>query len=87
MQSLPLQVVDNSLTREGMKYKPITSKLLRKYILATAKLMSELIAEKLPDKIALVFDGWIVGLVHYIGISASYSSLVGGAETIKHSLS
>jgi len=86
MQSLPLQVVDNSLTREGMKYKPITSKLLRKYILATAKLMSESIAEKLPDKIALVFDGWTVGSVHYIGISASYSSLVGGAETIKHTL-
>jgi hypothetical protein len=86
MHSLPLQVVDNSLTQEGMKYKPITSKLLCKHILATAKMMSESIAEKLPDKIALVFDGWTVGLVHYIGISASYSSLVGGAVTMKHTL-
>jgi hypothetical protein len=50
MQSLPLQVVNNSLTREGMKYKPITLKMLRKYNLATEKLISESIAEKLPDK-------------------------------------
>jgi hypothetical protein len=86
MHSLPLQVVDNSLTREGMKNKPITSKLLCKYILATAKLISESITEKLADKIARVFDVWTVGSVHYIGISASYSSLVDGAETIKHTL-
>ncbi len=64
MQSLPLQVVNNSLTREGMKYKPITLKMLRKYILDTEKLMSESIAEKLLDKIALMFDGWTVGSVH-----------------------
>ena len=37
MQGLPLQVVNNSLTKEGVKYKPITSKLLCKYILVTAR--------------------------------------------------
>jgi hypothetical protein len=81
---MQIQIVDNSLTQEGMKYKPRTSKLLCKYILA--KLMSKSIAEKLPDKIALVFDDCSVDSVHSIGISASYSSVAGGAETIKHTL-
>jgi hypothetical protein len=43
MQSLPHLIVDNSLTQEGMTDKPITSTLRRKYILATAKLMTEAI--------------------------------------------
>lgn len=86
MTNSPLSSVDDSLTREGMRYKPITSKLLRKYILATAKLMTQSIAEKLPDNIALVFDGWTVGSVHYIGISASYSSFVGDTETTNRTL-
>ena len=86
MTNSPPSSVDDQLTREGMKYMPTTSKLLCKYILATAKLMTESIAEKLPDNIALVFDGWMIGSVHYIGISASYSSFVGDTETTNWTL-
>ena len=86
VKSLPLKIVDDPLTREGMRYKATTSKVLRKNILATANVMIQSIAEKLPERIAIVFDGWTVGSVHYIGISASYSSFVGGQETTNHTL-
>lgn len=86
VKNLPLSIVDDPLTREGMKYKPVTSKLLRKYILATSKAMIASIAEKLPNDIAIVFDGWTVGCIHYIAISASYCTMVGGEETTHHTL-
>jgi hypothetical protein len=37
MKNLPLKMMDNPLTREGMRYKPITSKLLRKNINCCAR--------------------------------------------------
>jgi hypothetical protein len=87
VKSLPLGIVDDPLTRNGMRYKAITSKLLRKYILATAKVMMATIAERLSNDIAIVFDGWTVGTIHYIGISASYTTVIGGGEeTTKHTL-
>ena len=62
VKSLPLKIVDDPLTREGMRYKATTSKVLRKNILATANVMIQSIAEKeLPERIAIVFDGWTVG--------------------------
>jgi hypothetical protein len=86
VNSLPLRIVDDPLTRNGMRYKPVTSKLLCKYILATSEAMIASIAEKLPNDLAIVFDGWTVGCLHYIGISASYCLVVGGEETIHHTL-
>jgi hypothetical protein len=86
VKSLPLRIVDDPLTRNGMRYKPVTSKLLRKCILATSEAMIALIAEKLPNDLAIVFDGWTVGCLHYIGISASYCSGVGSKEIIHHTL-
>ena len=86
VKSLLLRIVDDPLTRNGMRYKPVTSKLLRKCILATSEAMIALIAEKLPNDLAIVFDGWTVGCLHYIGISASYCSGVGSKEIIHHTL-
>jgi len=86
VKSLPLAIVDDPLTRNGMRYKAITSKLLRKYILATAKVMVASIAGKLSHNVAIVFDGWTVGAIHYIGISASYTTVIGGEETTMHTL-
>ena len=37
MLNQPLSIVDNPLTQEGMRYKPVTSKLLCKNILALGK--------------------------------------------------
>ncbi len=87
IKSLSLRIVDDPLLHNGiMRYKPDTSKLLCKYILATSKAMIASIAEKLPNDLAIVFDGWTVGCLHYIGISASYCLVVGGEETIHHTI-
>lgn len=70
VKSLPLRIVDDPLsTCDGVRYKPFTLKLLHKYILAaTSTAMTALVAEKLPNDLAIVFDGWTVG--YYIDISA-----------------
>ena len=44
------------------------------------------IAGKLSHNVAIVFDGWTVGAIHYIGISASYTTVIGGEETTMHTL-
>jgi hypothetical protein len=44
-----LDIVDDPLTHNRMRYKVITSKLLRKYILATAKVMMATIAARLSN--------------------------------------
>ena len=51
--------------------------------------MKEDIRSKLPNKFAIVFDGWTEGTTHYIGISACYSLLgaaVTGDDVVHHTL-
>lgn len=86
MLNQPLSIVDNPLTREGMRYKPVTSKLLRKNILALGKEVRASIKKKLPNKFSIVFDGWSEGTVHYIGVSAAYVMLIDSQEVVVHTL-
>ena len=86
MKNQPLSIVDDPLTREGMRYRPVTSKLLRQNILLLCKEMQASIKRKLPDKFALIFDGWTEGTIHYIGVSASYVTMVDSKEVVAHSL-
>jgi hypothetical protein len=72
MRNQPLSEVDNELTREGMKWSPLCAKSLPKYILQLSQEVCELIAARLPDSIAILFDGWIEGLYHYVGVCAAY---------------
>ncbi len=78
----PLSIVDCPMTREAIRYKPITSKLLRKIILALCKEMQTSIKHKLPDKFSIVFDAWSEGSVHYIGVSALYITMVENMEVV-----
>ena len=65
MKNQPLSIVDCPLTREAIRYKPITSKLLHRNILALCAEMQNSIKQKLPDKFSIIFDGWSEGTVHY----------------------
>jgi hypothetical protein len=85
MKNQPLSMVDCPLTREGMQYKAVTSKSLRKNMLALCQEMKESVKSKLPDKFALVFDGWTEGTEHFIGITASYVSK-GVDQVVTHTL-
>ena len=83
MLNQPLSIVDDPLTRDGMRYKPITSKLLlRRNILALCKEMQTSIKHRLPDKFSIIFDGWTEGTIHYIGVSAAYVNIVEGVEVV-----
>jgi hypothetical protein len=68
----PISEVDNVVTREMFKTKPICSKTLRKYILALTPNVEKVISEDLPDKFGLIFDGWTSATMHYVAIFATY---------------
>ena len=68
----PISEVDNVVTRDMFKTKPICSKTLRKYILALTPNVEKVISEDLPDKFGLIFDGWTSATMHYVAIFATY---------------
>jgi hypothetical protein len=72
VKNLPISMVDDPLTRKAVCYKSITSKSLRKHLLSVCNVMRESVKCKLPNKFAIVFDGWTKGTAHFIGVSASY---------------
>lgn len=73
MRNLPISEVDDKDTRSILNTKPISSKTLRKYILALTPHVEKVISEELPDKFGLVFDGWTSGSTHYVAIFATYT--------------
>jgi uncharacterized protein YdcH (DUF465 family) len=64
--------VDNVLTHEGMQWSPVCAKPLCKYTLQLSDEVCDILAKKLPDSVALLFDGWSDGLYHYVGVCAAY---------------
>ena len=75
-RNMPLSEIDEPLTRSLAGIKPLNSKSLRKYILATARETEKAIAAELQEAgiIALLLDGWTCDgtSTHYIGVFASY---------------
>ncbi len=58
-----------------MRHKPINVETLMKYMKKThGKNVEEKIGRLLPDKFALIFDGWTKRDTHYLGIFATYTS-------------
>jgi hypothetical protein len=60
--------IDNEITQDMLNVKPISSKTLRKYILSLTPLVEKSIAEQLPGKFGLLFDGWTAKTVHYVAL-------------------
>jgi ribosomal protein L37AE/L43A len=82
MKNLPIMFVDCPYTRKMCKPKPISSRSLRCHIMSLSELLKERVTEFLPDKFVLVFDGWTEGTQHYIGVSASYSSVLKNGKDV-----
>ena len=64
--------VDDILTRNLMKVKPLSSKLLRKLVSSMTPLVEKTVKQHLPEKIGILFDGWSDSGVHYVAIFATY---------------
>jgi hypothetical protein len=76
-QNQPLNEIESEITWDILNVKPISSKTLRKYILSLTPLVEQLIAEQIPGKLGLLFDGWTAGTVHYVALFPSYVNNVG----------
>jgi len=63
--------VDDTMVRKNCNLKPICSKTLKANIKRIKEYLVKLIANQLPDRFAIIFDGWSDGLGgHYVGIFA-----------------
>lgn len=57
-----------------IKDDPIGSQTLKKYMELLGRQVKEKTSKLLPEKFALVFDGWSAGDEQYVGILFTFSS-------------
>eukprot|EP00171_Calliarthron_tuberculosum_P002604 IDg2604t1 len=69
---LPFSFCENPCARRHMKSDAISTNTLMKYLSRVTQAVERKISVLLPDKFALVFDGWTCGSTHYLAIYASY---------------
>ncbi len=69
----PFSVVENLTFRKLSQFDPITRKTLAKYLEALTSSVEVKTTHLLPDKFAIVFDGWSCGDdTHYVAIYATF---------------
>jgi hypothetical protein len=74
-EGLPFSTVEKPLTRQYSNLSPISVETFMKAMHEATLLVEKKIKELLPDKFALVFDGWTLDGTssHFIGIFATFS--------------
>ena len=78
----PLSFVDNQYTRKYTNLEPISSKTLISYMEKLEKVVENAIKSKLPERFAILIDGWSgEDSTHYLGIFAVYENTEGKQET------
>ena len=71
---LPFQIVKNEYFRKHVNCNHISVNTLKKYMTKLTNAVELKISASLPDKFALVFDGWSSKDTHYVSIFATYPS-------------
>lgn len=71
---LPFPFVAKPIARSHIKYKPISIINSTAYLEKITKHMDLAVAQLLPGKIDLDFDGWSLGHRHYVGNYASFAN-------------
>lgn len=61
----PFYIVENEVFRRGMRFEPVSYKTFFRYFSFLTKIVEKKIADSLPDKFTLVFDGWTAQQTHY----------------------
>ena len=74
MDLKPFAFVENELTRKYSSLEKITVTTLEKYMHLLTNKVEKVIARDLPDKFALITDGWTSGSTHFLGVVACYPS-------------
>lgn len=72
MGLLPFSFCDKPCITRNMREPSIAVNTLKKYMIALTTLVESKISDILPDKFAVVLDGWSAGDTHYIAIFATF---------------
>jgi hypothetical protein len=72
LENLPFSFVDKAVNRRNSRLNPISSKGLKDAISVVTKKVEEHISRILPNKFALVFDGWSSGDTHFVAVLVSF---------------
>ncbi len=70
----PFSFSEDPLTRKYTNLGSISNKTLKKYMLKMTLIVEKEISKILPEKFALIIDGWSCGTTHFVGIFESYPS-------------
>lgn len=70
----PFSDVESAVVRESMRFKPMSLSTFMRYLPRLVALVEKKISNLLPNKFAIVFDGWTAGTTHYLGVFASFTA-------------
>jgi hypothetical protein len=86
--NLPFSHVEESLAREGHKYKPISVESLKKYMhLLKAEVVSRIKKQLIKAKtFGIAHDGWTHGSDHYLGLFALFTEEVNDQFIVREPL-
>ena len=74
MELKPFAFADSEYTRKYTKLEKISRHTSEKYMHLLSVKVEQEISNVLPEKIALMVDGWTCGSEHYFGVLAAYPS-------------
>ena len=70
----PFSDVESAVVRESMHFKPMSLSTFMRYLPRLVALVEKKISNLLPNKFAIVFDGWTAGTTHYLGVFSSFTA-------------
>ena len=68
MELKPFEFVESDLKRKYTNLQPICRKTLMKYMHLTTLEVEKAITKSLPDRFALLLDGWIHHSTHFLAV-------------------
>ena len=72
MELRPFSFVESEYVKKNVKLEAISKNTLQKYMHLLTKKVEQEIIKAMPEKIALIVDGWTSGSTHYLGVMASF---------------
>lgn len=71
---LPFSFCKNPTIRKHCRHVSICQKTLMNYNHQLTSVVEKKISNALPDKVSIIFDGWLVKYTHYVAIISFYQS-------------
>ena len=71
----PQNTWESEYVKKNVKLEAISKNTLQKYMHLLTKKVEQEIIKAMPEKIALIVDGWTSGSTHYLGVMASFCDM------------